>query len=129
MSDKIFNLNGKVAAITGGGGVLCGAMAKALAVRGVKVAALDLKKEAAEKLANEIKKNGGEAIGLTCNVLERNSLEKARSALLERFGKVDILINGAGGNSPKATTSKERLEPDDLRKKTESFKERAPRFF
>lgn len=122
MSDKIFNLNGKVAAITGGGGVLCGAMAKALAVRGVKVAALDLKKEAAEKLANEIKKNGGEAIGLTCNVLERNSLEKARSALLERFGKVDILINGAGGNSPKATTSKERLEPDDLRKKTESLK-------
>ena len=89
-------------------------MAKALAARGVKVAALDLKKEPAEKLANEIKENGGEAVGLTCNVLEKGSLEKAQSALLEKFGKVDILINGAGGNSPKATTSKERLHPDDL---------------
>jgi len=112
--DKIFNLRGKIAAITGGGGVLCSAMAKALAARGVKVAVLDLKKEAAEKLANEIKENGGESIGLNCNVLERDSLEQAQKAVLEKFGKVDILINGAGGNNPKATTSKERLEPDDL---------------
>ncbi len=108
------NLDGKVAAVTGGGGILCGCMAKALAACGAKVAVLDLKLEAAQRVANEIAADGGIAKGFACNVLERPSLEAAEQAVRAEFGPVDILINGAGGNNPKGTTSKEFLFPEDL---------------
>ena len=108
------NLSNKVCVVTGGGGVLCGAFSKALAECTAKVAILDLRIENAEKVANEIKKLGGEAIGIEANVLEKESLEKARTTILKEYGTCDILINGAGGNHPKGTTSKEFLMKEDL---------------
>ncbi len=104
---NIFDLTGKVIAVTGGGGILCGTMAKALAQAGAKIAVLDLKQDAAEKIASEICSAGGSAVGIACNVLEKDSIQEAYDASVTKFGKVDILINGAGGNSPKATTSEE----------------------
>jgi NAD(P)-dependent dehydrogenase (short-subunit alcohol dehydrogenase family) len=108
------DLAGKVAVVTGGGGVLCGGMAKALAKQGAKVAVLDLRLEAAEKVAAEITAAGGTAIGVTCNVLEKDSIDAAAATVQEGLGPVDILINGAGGNHPKGTTSREFLNPEDL---------------
>lgn len=110
------DLTGKVAAVTGGGGILCGYMAKALAECGAKVAVLDLRLEAAENVAKEIQAKGGIAKGFACNVLERPSLEEANKAIESVFGPIDVLINGAGGNNPKGTTSKEYLFPEDLLK-------------
>ena len=118
----MFDLKGKVAVVTGGGGVLCKSLAKALADQGVSVAILDLRKEASETAAEEIRKTGGKAIGLECNVLEKASLEKACADIIKEYGKIDILLNGAGGNSPKATTSKEYLEADDLKESVEGLK-------
>jgi NAD(P)-dependent dehydrogenase (short-subunit alcohol dehydrogenase family) len=112
------NLSGKVAAITGGGGVLCGSMAEAMAECGAAVAVLDLRQEAAEAVARRIVERGGKAIGVACNVLERPSLEAARAEVEKALGPVDILVNGAGGNHPKGTTSKEYLFPEDLAKGT-----------
>lgn len=109
------NLEGKVAAVTGGGGILCGCMAKALAACGAKVAVLDLRIEAAQRVADEITADGGIAKGFACNVLERTSIEEAETTVRAAFGSVDILINGAGGNNPKGTTSKEYLFPEDLK--------------
>jgi NAD(P)-dependent dehydrogenase (short-subunit alcohol dehydrogenase family) len=97
----LFDIHGKVASVTGGAGILCGAICRGLAQAGARVAVLDLRLEAAEKRAAEL---GGEALGLGCNVLERESLEAAAQQVLERFGRVDILVNGAGGNRPQATT-------------------------
>lgn len=115
MSEGIkVDLSGKVAAVTGGGGVLCGGMAKTLAKHGAKVAVLDLRAEAAEKVAAEITAAGGSAIGVACNVLEKESIVAAEAAVQEQLGPVDILVNGAGGNHPKGTTSKEFLTPEDL---------------
>lgn len=108
------DLTGKTAVITGGGGVLCGCMAEALAEAGAAVAILDLKPEAAESVAEKIRKNGGKAVGVECNVLERPSIEAAAATIEKEFGTPDILINGAGGNHPKGTTSKEFLEKEDL---------------
>ncbi len=108
------DLTGKVAVVTGGGGVLCGAMAKALAAAGAKVAIADLRKEAADAVAAEINAAGGTAVGVVCNVLEQASIKSAREAVEQGLGPVDILINGAGGNHPKGTTSKEYLFPEDL---------------
>ena len=116
------NLKGRVAVVTGGGGVLCSAFAKDLAASGVKVAVLDIREEAAQAVANEIKAAGGEATGIACDVLSAESLEKARQAVNETFGTCDILLNGAGGNSPLGTTTKETLEPEDLQKKAEGVK-------
>ena len=104
----------KVAVVTGGGGILCSAMAKALAKQGAKVAILDLKEESAKAAADEINAAGGTAIGIAANVLEKESLEAARAVVEEKFGVCDILINGAGGNHPKGTTSKERLFKEDI---------------
>ncbi|MEP0366129.1 MAG: SDR family oxidoreductase [Cyclobacteriaceae bacterium] len=101
------NQKDKVAVVTGGGGVLCGAMAQELAAQGAKVAVLDLKKAAADELANQIKQAGGTAIGVEANVLDRDSLNAAHEEVLSQFGKCDLLVNGAGGNHPKGTTSKE----------------------
>lgn len=104
----------KVVVITGGGGVLCSTMALALAKRGAKVAVLDLKEEKAKKVADEVISNGGTAIGVAANVLEVESLKKAHQQVVEALGTCDILINGAGGNHPKGTTSKSFLFQDDL---------------
>ena len=97
-------LTGKVAVVTGGGGVLCSAMAKALAADGAKVAVLDLRLDAAEKVAGEIVSAGGEAVGVACSVLKREGLEEARAKVHEAFGPCSILVNGAGGNRKDATT-------------------------
>lgn len=107
MSEYLINPNFKdrVVAITGGGGILCSAMAKELGRQGMKVAILDLRQEAADEVANLINNAGGNAIGVACNVLEKESMESAKSKINSIYGEIDILINGAGGNNPKATTS------------------------
>ena len=103
--EGLFQLSGRVAAITGGAGVLCGAMSRTLAQLGVKVAVIDILVEEAKKVASEIVDARGEAIGVECNVLDKTSLEAARDEVLARFSRVDILINGAGGNKQQASTS------------------------
>lgn len=108
------DLNGKVAVVTGGGGVLCGMMAKALAECGAAVAVADLKIENAQRVADEITAAGGKSIAVACNALDRASLDAANVEVEAKLGPVDILINGAGGNHPKGTTSMEFLNPDDL---------------
>lgn len=113
---------GKVAVITGGGGVLCSTLAKALSKQGAKIAILDLRLETAEGVALEITNAGGEAIGLACNVLEIDSLKAAHQKVLDLLGPCDILINGAGGNHPKGTTSKNYLFEEDLHSATEGLK-------
>ncbi len=105
---KMFSLEGKVAVVTGGAGVLCGAMSVALAQAGAKVAVLDLRPEKAQETVDQIRAVGGEAIALACNVLEKSSIEAVCQEVLAKYGKVDILINGAGGNHPKATTNAEQ---------------------
>ncbi len=107
MYEVNFDISGQVAVITGAGGIICGVMAKEMAKKGVKVALLDLFVENAQKIADEINAAGGEAVAVKANVLDRESLEQARDAVLERFGRVDILINGAGGNKKEATVSPE----------------------
>lgn len=116
------NLKNRVAVITGGGGVLCSGFAKDLAAFGVKVAILDLKPEAAQRIADEIIASGGTAIAVACNVLEKESLEQARQTVNAQFGTCDILVNGAGGNSPLGNTTKETFEPGDITKKAEGLK-------
>ena len=116
------NLKGRVAVVTGGGGVLCADFAKSLAKQGVKVAILDLNEAAAQKVADEINADGGVAIAVGCNVLEKESMENARAIINEKLGTCDILLNGAGGNNPKGTTTKETLEKIDLIEKDENIK-------
>lgn len=116
------NLKGRVAVITGGGGVLCSGFAKNLASFGVKVAVLDLREDAAQKVVNEINADGGTALAVGCNVLEAESLENARQKINSTLGTCDILINGAGGNSPLGTTTKDTLEFSDLAEKAEGVK-------
>ncbi|HQL86128.1 MAG: putative oxidoreductase [Lentisphaerae bacterium ADurb.Bin082] len=108
------DLAGKVAVVTGGGGILCSVMAEALADCGAKVAILDLRKEAADQVAAAIKAKGGVAMGVACNVLERASIEAAEKEVRATYGACDILINGAGGNNPKGTTSNEQMSKADL---------------
>lgn len=119
MSDNLFDLSGKVAVLTGAGGVLIGAMARELAARGVRVAALDLSLELAERTADEIRQAGGEALAVQANVLEPASLKAAAGAVVARWGRVDVLINGAGGNRKDATVSPDLaffdLPPEALR--------------
>ncbi len=115
------DLSGKVAVVTGAGGVLCSNFAKVLARAGAKVALLDLNEEAANAYAEEIVKEGGIAKAYGCNVLDKNICEKVAQKVLEDLGKCDILINGAGGNNPKATTDKEYFEIGDIDADTKSF--------
>ncbi|MBE6393993.1 MAG: SDR family NAD(P)-dependent oxidoreductase [Lentisphaerae bacterium] len=115
------DLTGKVAVVTGGGGILCSVMAEALAANGAKVAILDLREENAKKVAEKINAAGGKAIGISANVLELESLKAAQAIIEAELGSCDILINGAGGNNPKGTTSKEYLFPEDLEKKVEGI--------
>ena len=110
---KPSTVSGKVVAITGAGGVICGAMAKALGECGAKVAVLDLQLDKAEAVAKEIREKGGVAKGYAANVLDKEDLAKAHQDINRDLGLVDILINGAGGNSPKATTTQEYFEPTD----------------
>lgn len=109
-----FDLTGKVAVVTGGGGVLCSGFSKTLAAAGAKVAVCDLRVDAAQKVADEITEAGGVAIGVEMNVLKKESVEAARDIIYEKLGKVDILLNGAGGNNPKGQTSNEYLTPEDV---------------
>ncbi len=115
------DLSSKVAVVTGAGGVLCGMFSKALASAGAKVAVLDLNEEAAEKVASEIRADGGVAKAYKCNVLEKESMEACHQAVLQDLGPCDILINGAGGNNPRATTDKEYFEVGDIDADTKSF--------
>lgn len=107
------DLKDKTVVITGGGGILCSAFAKAIAKTGANVAILDLNEDAANKVADEIKADGGIAVGISANVLDKNSLEAAKEVVNNTFGKADILINGAGGNNPKGTTTKDYYSPED----------------
>jgi len=102
----------KVAVITGGAGVLGSMFARAVSECGAKVAILDLNLDNAQALADEIKKTGGIAIGVEMNALKKESIEKAHETVLKELGKCDLLINGAGGNSPKATTDDEFYDAD-----------------
>ena len=102
--------------------MLCGAFAKTLAAQGCKVAVLDLNKDAAQKCADEIIASGGEAIAVACNVLEPESMQRAREEVNELLGTCDILLNGAGGNNPKGTTTKDTLEKIDLVQNDENIK-------
>lgn len=112
----------KTIVLTGAGGVLCSTMAEALARQGHNIAVLDLRKQAADNVANSINDNGGKAIGVEANVLEKASLKEAKAKINEVFGKCDILINGAGGNHPLGTTSKPFFSLEDLNNKVEGFK-------
>jgi NAD(P)-dependent dehydrogenase (short-subunit alcohol dehydrogenase family) len=107
MRDINFDISGQVAVITGAGGIICGVMAREMAKKGAKVALLDLFVENAQKIADEINAAGGDAIAVKANVLERASLEEARDAVVAKYGHIDILINGAGGNKKQATVSPE----------------------
>lgn len=104
---EMFALDGKVAAISGAGGVLFGAVARGLAELGAKIASMDLRLNEAQKTAADIVRAGGDAIGLEVNVLQPESVRKARDQVIAKYKRVDILINGAGGNHPKAITKKE----------------------
>ena len=110
--EKVFV--GKTAVVTGGGGVLCSTFCEALAERGANVAVLDLNLDSATAVADRINKAGGNAIGLSANVLDKDNLLLAKEQIVQKFGSIDILINGAGGNNPKATTDKEYFYPEDI---------------
>lgn len=112
----------KVVVVTGAGGVLCSTIAMAFAEEGHKVAVLDLKLDAAEEVANMIKAKGGDAIGVMADVLNEESLKKAKEEVNKTFGACDILVNGAGGNHPLGTTSNPYLNIEDLDNTTEGFK-------
>ncbi len=99
--------SGKVVVVTGAGGLICGAMARAFAQSGAKVACLDLNEDAVKALASELKAEGFIAEGYKANVLDPEALEAVRQAVLADLGPCDILVNGAGGNNPRATTDNE----------------------
>ena len=123
MNKNVLNtdLSGKVAVVTGAGGVLCSNFAKVLARAGAKVALLDLNEEAAKVFADEIVAEGGTAKAYACNVLDKEVCEDVANKVLQELGPCDILINGAGGNNPKATTDKEYFELGDIDADTKSF--------
>lgn len=110
----IIDLKGKTAVVTGGGGVLCSCMAHALAECGARVAVASLREEHAKRVADAIVAAGGEAMPLACNVLEKDSLAAANERVENAYGPVDILVNGAGGNHAKGTTSVEYCTPEAL---------------
>ena len=123
MNQNVLNtdLTGKVAVVTGAGGVLCSYFAKVLARAGAKVALLDINEEAANSFAEEIRTEGGIAKAYTCNVLDKNECYRIADEVRRDLGPCDILINGAGGNNPRATTDKEYFEIGDLDADTKSF--------
>lgn len=116
------NLAGKVAVVTGAAGVLCSNFSKALAKCGAAVAILDLDEKGAKLLAEDIIQNGGRAIAIKTDVLSLESLQFARELINKKLGKCDILINGAGGNNPRGTTTKDYFFPEDFENQKEGFK-------
>lgn len=123
MKQNVLNtdLSGKVAVVTGAGGILCSYFAKVLARAGARVALLDLNEQAAQDYAKEITDEGGTAKAYACNVLDKEICESVAEQVLKDLGPCDILVNGAGGNSPKATTDKEYFELGDIDADTKSF--------
>ena len=123
MNPISFNdLSGKVCVITGGAGVIGAAMVKAMASVGVKIAIADINKEVAEKVAAQISKDyNAEVIGVEANVLDKESLIKAKQIINEKFGDIDMLINGAGGNHPTATTKVEQMDENSLEHLEDTF--------
>lgn len=123
MQKNVLNtdLSGKTAVVTGAGGVLCSGFSKVLARAGARVALLDLNYDAAKQCADEIVSEGGVAKAYKCNVLERAECFAVADEVQNDLGKCDILINGAGGNNPKATTDKEYFELGDIDADTKSF--------
>ena len=115
------DLTGKVAVVTGAAGTLCSVFSKALAASGAKVALLGRTYANVQKLADEITAEGGTAKAYECNVLDKTAVMACHEHVLADFGSCDILINGAGGNHPSATTDKEYYEPGDLDAHTKSF--------
>ena len=115
------DLTGKVAVVTGAGGVLCSSMAQALAECGAKVALLDLNEESANQNAQKIQTEGGIAKGYQANVLDKDSLKATHEKVLKELGPCDILINGAGGNHPRATTEREYFAGTDLQEDVKTF--------
>ena len=108
------DLHDKVCVITGGAGVIGSAISKGLSATGMKTVILDINRELAEKVATEIQaETGVDVLGLEANVLSRESLEEARETIHEEFGRISFLINGAGGNSPKATTQVETMDSEN----------------
>jgi len=110
--DDLFNVAGTVVAVTGAAGIIYGAIAKGLAARGAKVALLDLLVDKAQAVADEIKAAGGDAIGVACNVLDTDSISAALDTIIETYGRVDILINGAGGNRAGAVVPRDGVFTD-----------------
>jgi NAD(P)-dependent dehydrogenase (short-subunit alcohol dehydrogenase family) len=102
------DLEGRVAVLTGGGGVLCASIALGLAQAGLRVVLLDLDEEKANAALRAVEAAGGQGLALQGSVLDRGDLGRAAEAVLERFGRIDVLINGAGGNHPRATTGEDR---------------------
>ena len=123
MMQNVLNtdLTGKVAVVTGAGGVLCSEFSKVLARAGAKVALLDINEEAARKFADEITQEGGTAIAYACNVLDRVCVEAVAGVVQDELGPCDILINGAGGNNPRATTDREYFSMADLDEEVKTF--------
>ena len=115
------DLTGRVAVVTGAGGVLCSGFAKVLAQAGAKVALLDLNYEAADRYAQEIVAEGGVAKAYKCNVLDKDACYAVADQVQADLGPCDILLNGAGGNNARATTDKEYFEPGDIEADTKSF--------
>ncbi|PXW90919.1 hypothetical protein DES38_10751 [Streptohalobacillus salinus] len=107
-------LKGKVAVVTGGGGVLCGSMARELARHGMKIAILNYPKEPGDLAAADIIAQGGEAISVYCDVTDRSVVETAKQEVLKQYGRVDLLINGAGGNHPEGSTTNETYNEKDV---------------
>lgn len=107
MNATNFDISGKVAVVTGAGGIICGVMAREMAKAGMKVALLDLFVDKAQMIVDEITAAGGEAAAVKANVLDKESLAAARDQVIGRFGRVDVLVNGAGGNKKEASTSAE----------------------
>lgn len=115
------DLTGKVAVVTGAGGVLCSMFSRALAAAGAKVAMLDINEEAVTNFAASIREEGYTAKGHRCDVLDKASLEAVHEAVLKDFGPCDILLNGAGGNNARANTDLEHYNPGDLEKEVKTF--------
>lgn len=107
-SENLFNIRGQTAVVTGGSGVLCGEMARGLGQAGANVVVMARNQEKIRKVVDEIEELGGTAIGISADVLDEEGLYKARETILDRFGQIDILVNGAGGNRPGATTGTEQ---------------------
>lgn len=115
------DLCGKVAVVTGAGGVICSYMSEVMAAAGAKVALLDINENASKAVVNKINADGGVAISICCDVLNSESIKAAHKIILKEFGKCNILLNGAGGNHPKATTTSEIFSKDQLGKEKTFF--------